>query len=339
MSRYAEAHSNRQGPGDQRPTALQIVQDNLMEGKLTGKVVVITGVSSGLGIEVARALVKTGATLYLTARDISKAEAALGSLLERDQVHLVRMEQTSLSSVREAAEIILAKTSAANTGVNILICNAAVMCLPAHELTSEGYEVHFVTNHLSHFLLFNLLKHAMLAAAARSDDFQSRVVMVSSSSHRASGINPSDNYHFEKGGYQPPLAYAQSKTANIYMANQIEREYGAQGLHGLSLHPGLIETGLSRFIPQEYIDALRADENVVREAKSPEQGAATIIYAAVDKEWEGRGGRYLVDCSEAVRGADDGDVMSLTYTSHTYLAADERRLWGDSLEMVGLADH
>ncbi|KAL2834113.1 hypothetical protein BJY01DRAFT_84902 [Aspergillus pseudoustus] len=337
MSRYAAVHSNPQGPGDTRPTALQIIQDNKLEAKLVGKVVVITGISAGLGVEVVRALAATGATLYLTARDISKAEHALGDILQQDRMHLIQMDHASLSSVREASQTILTKTSTVNsTGINLLLCNAGVMCLPTRELTPDGHEVQFQTNHLSHFLLFSILKPALLRGAAASPDFHSRVVMVSASGHRAHGLNGSDNYNFEQGGYQPWGAYAQSKTANIYMANEIERRYGARGIHGLSLHPGIIQTGLSRHLPRETVAAMLANETIVRGAKNPEQGAATIVYAAVDRDWEGKGGRYLIDCGEAERGDDDGDITSLTHTSHTYDEENEGRLWRDSERIVGV---
>jgi NAD(P)-dependent dehydrogenase (short-subunit alcohol dehydrogenase family) len=161
-------------------------------------------------------------------------------------------------------------------------------------VTGDGYEVQFQANHLSHFLLFTLLKPALVSAAATSPGFHSRVVMVSASGHRAHGLNPSDNYNFEKGGYNPWAVYAQSKTANIYMANEIERRFGVAGVHGLSLHPGIIATGLSRFVPQEQVAAMLSDENILRGLKSAEQGAATILYAAVDGDWEEEGGGILL---------------------------------------------
>jgi NAD(P)-dependent dehydrogenase (short-subunit alcohol dehydrogenase family) len=106
MSRYAAAHTTPQGPGDQRPTGLQIIHDNELEGKLTGKVAVITGASDGLGIEIVRPLAATGVTLYLTARDIPKAEEALGDIVDKETMHLVQMDHTSLRSVRDAAATI-----------------------------------------------------------------------------------------------------------------------------------------------------------------------------------------------------------------------------------------
>ncbi|PYI11804.1 short-chain dehydrogenase/reductase [Aspergillus sclerotiicarbonarius CBS 121057] len=327
MSRYTAAHANPHGPGDSRPTALQIVQDSNMEGKLVGKAAVVTGVSSGLGIETVRALAATGATLYLTARNLDKARAALGDIFQPETMELVQMDHTSLSSVRQAAATILAKTNQ----VNLLIGNAGVMSVPDLQLTEDGYEVQFATNHLAHFLLFQLLKPALLAGG--SPAFQSRVVMVASSGHRVHGLNESDNYHFQKGGYEAYVAYGQSKTANIYMASEIERRYGSCGLHATSLHPGVIATSLGRHMTEEQIQGLLHDETVLKVLKSPAQGAATTLWAAVGSEWEGKGGKYLADCAEAVQAEEDGHV-GRTCVSYTYSPEEEGRLWRDSLQMV-----
>ncbi|PYH94907.1 putative short-chain dehydrogenase/reductase [Aspergillus ellipticus CBS 707.79] len=332
MSPYAAAHLNPQGPGDSRPTALQIVKDNNMEGKLTGKVAVVTGASSGLGIETAHALAATGANLFLTARDLSRAQAALGDFFQPETMTLTQMDQTSMESVRQAAKAILAKTDQ----ISLLINNAGIMAVPDLQLTDAGYELQFATNHLSHFLFFNLLKPALLAAS--TPEFQSRVVVVSSSAHRARGINDSDNYQFQKGGYDARTAYMQSKAANVYMANEIERRYGSRGLHATSLHPGVIATGLGRYLTPEQIQGMMQNEALMKILKSPEQGAATTVWAAVGREWEGKGGKYLSDCAEAVQGPNDGDDMPGTYASHTYKPEDEARLWKDSLDMVGLSE-
>ncbi|CRG83324.1 hypothetical protein PISL3812_00675 [Talaromyces islandicus] len=331
MSRYDEAHVDPQGPGDKRPTALNIINDNSLEGALTGKTAVITGVSSGLGVEVARALATTGMRLFLTARDVTKAKQVLGDRLQTAEVEYIQMDQASLQSVREAAKAITSRT---NT-INILINNAGIMAVPELELNADGYEIQFTINHLSHFLFFQLLKPALLAAA--TDDCPSRVVMVSASAHRIRGIHP-QNYHFQNGGYEPWVAYAQSKCANIYMANEIDRRYGPLGLHAFSVHPGIIATDVGRFLSDETKEAMRQDKILLRVLKSPEQGAATTVYAAVDKGLEGKGGRYLVNCTEATRGPDDGQSSSETYVSHTYCPEKEAELWKDSLEMVGLED-
>lgn len=330
MSRYAAAHANPQGLGDARPTAMQIVHDEVMEGKLTNKVIVITGVSSGIGIETVRALATTGARLFLTARDLAKAKAALGDTFDATKMELIQMDQTSLDSVRAAAAAILSKTDQ----ITILVTNAAIMAVQDRQLTEDNYELQFATNHLSHFLFFNLLKPALLAGS--SADFQARVVVVSAAAHRVVTLNDSDNYHFQKGGYNPWVAYGQSKLANIYMANEIERRYGLSGLHATSLHPGLIATGLSQHLPEEEIGAMLQNEFMIKMQKSLEQGAATTVWAAISKELEGKGGLYLDDCAVAKRGEDDGIPALGMTSSSTYNAEEEARIWKDSLKMVGL---
>ncbi|KAJ5755883.1 hypothetical protein N7533_005426 [Penicillium manginii] len=332
MSRYAAPHVDPKGPGDARPTALQIVQDEGFEGKLTGKVAVVTGVSSGLGIETVKALAATGATLFLTARNLAKAEAALAEIFDPSTMTLVQMDQASLESVRIAAQTILSKT----TQISLLVANAGVMAIPDLRLTDKGHEMQFATNHLSHFLFFNLLKSALLTGS--SSAFQSRVVILSSAGHRIGGINSSDNYHYENGEYNPWAAYAQSKTANVYMANEIERRYASQGLHAYSLHPGISATGIIGQLTSEEVMGMLQNEAMLKAQKGLDQGAATTIYAAISKELEGRGGLYLNDCSEAAMGEQDGNPMSGKSAPHSFHPENEARLWKDSLEMVGLSD-
>ncbi|KAJ4172394.1 hypothetical protein NW754_002591 [Fusarium falciforme] len=315
MSRYAAAHANPQGPGDARPTALQIIKDEGMEGKLNGKVIVVTGTSSGIGIETVRALSTTGAKFFLTARNLSKAKTALKGVFDPERMELVEMDQCSLESVRTAASQILAKTDK----INILINNAGVMAIQNLEFTKDGHETQFGTNHLSHFLFFELLKPALLAAT--TPEFNSRV--TTTTTKRADTL---------RGG-----AYAQSKTANVYMASELERRYGAQGLHATSVHPGGIMTGLSQHIPDSELEAFKDDEKLMKQLKSPEQGAATTVWAAIGKEWEGKGGRYLEDCREAEPSKDEKPPGSSGYVEHTYDPEREGRLWEDSLKLVRLA--
>lgn len=333
MSPYAAAHANPQGAGDARPTALQIICDESLEGKLVGKMIVITGATSGIGLETARALSATGATLLLTARDMKKAEAALGDILEPSRVSLVEMNNASFASVRAAASTILMKT---NSRVNILVNNAGVMGIEHLKLTEDDHEIHFATNHLGHFLLFQLLKPALLASS--TPGFHSRVVMVASSAHRASQLNESDNYNFQKGGYHYGPAYANSKLANIYMVNEVDRRYGHKGLHATSLHPGAINTDLARHLSSEFLEQIMTNEKILKVMKTAEQGAATTVLAAVGKEWEDNGGKYLEDCEEAKRGEDDNDMFGIGYVRQTYDPKNEGRLWKDSLKIVGMSD-
>lgn len=333
MSRYAAVHANPQGAGDARPTALQIIQDESLEGKLTGKVIVQTGATAGIGIETARALAATGATLILTARDIKKANTNLAGILEPGRVSLVEMDNASFASIRAAAATILAKT---NNQVNILVNNAGVMAVPELKLTEDGHEMQFATNHLGHFLLFQLLKPALLASS--TPNFHSRVVMVASSGHRICKLNDSDNYDFQKGGYDPHMAYGKSKLANVYTASELNRRYSHKGLFATSLHPGAIDTELSRHVSRDFVDQILNNPDVSPVVKTPAQGAATTVVAAVGKEWEDKGGKYLEDCAEAKKGADDNNGFGPGDCPHTYDSVSEGRLWKDSLKMVGVSD-
>ncbi|KAL5591139.1 hypothetical protein FOBRF1_014696 [Fusarium oxysporum] len=333
MSAYTEAHANPNGPGDARPTAIQIVKDEGAEGRLLGKTIVITGTSSGLGIETARALSLTGAKLFLTARNLDKAKTALDGILKPGKIELVEMDNTSLSSVRAAAKTILQKS---DNQVNILINNAGIMALPKLEYTKDGFEMQFGVNHLAHFLLFELLKPALLASA--SPRFSSRVINLSSSAHHVASINESGNYNFEKTEYNQWVAYGQSKTANIYMTNEIERRYGSQGLHANSVHPGMISTPLMVHMDEAVLAAMQTDPHIPKMMKSPEQGAATTVWAAIGKEWENKGGEYLAECWKKVRGNDKHEIAGEGFAGHAYDPENEARLWKDSLQMVGLSD-
>ncbi|KAF2795026.1 short-chain dehydrogenase [Melanomma pulvis-pyrius CBS 109.77] len=334
MGRYTATHVSPNGAGDARPTALEIVKDNDLEGKLTGKIIVVTGTSSGIGIETARALSATGATLFLPVRDTKAAEAALEGILEPGRVSLVQLDNNSFRSVKAAAETILKHS---NNKVNILVANAGIMGVPERTLTEDGHEVHFQTNHLSHFLLFHLLKPALLASS--TPEFNSRVVLVASSAHRAVTLLDSDNYDFEKGNYDAQLAYAHSKLVNIYVANEIERRYGSKGLHGISINPGIIgETKMARSMGPEVVAQIMSDPYLVSILKSHEQGAATTVLAAIGKEWEGKGGKYLEDAEEAKRGQDDNQPLGVGWAKQTYDPECEARIWKDSLRIVGVSD-
>jgi NAD(P)-dependent dehydrogenase (short-subunit alcohol dehydrogenase family) len=333
MGAYTAAHATPNGAGDARPTAIQIIKDNGVEGNFKGKVIVVTGGGSGLGLETVRALSITGATIFVTVRDIKKAEASLQGILEPGRVSIIQMDNNSFASVRTAAAAILDQS---NSQVNILIGNAGVMGFPERMVTADGHEFHFQTNHLSHFLLFQLLKPALLATTSPS--FASRVVILASSAHRATTLFASDNYSFENAAYDHTAAYNNSKLANIYMANELERRYGAQGVHALSVHPGVIHNSIVRNLDQEVVDAVVGNPVVARLLKSNEQGAATTVLAAIGKEWEGRGGRYLEDCEEAKRGEDDLSPFSFGWVKQTYDAESEARLWKDSMKIVGVSE-
>ena len=329
-NKYTKAHrtENLGGPTDARPTALQIVKDEHLINNMPDKVFLITGVSAGIGTETALALAATGAKVFGTARDLPKAQEACKSFLSPGRVELIEMDNTSLASVRSAAQTFLSKSKT----LNVLVNNAGIMNTP-YSKTSDGHESQFGTNHLAHFLLFNLLRPALLASSTPT--FNSRVIDVSSSGHGAGEVQ-FNNYTFSNGArYDPWAGYGQSKTANIYMANEIENRYGKQGLHGLSLMPGGIWTNLQRHVPEEMMKEWKARPNVEDFMKSTEQGAATTVLAAVGKEYEGKGRLYLENCDTAEL-AEEGDLWGGGYMAHAFNKEKEGRLWRDSLEMVGL---
>lgn len=329
-SRYAEAHKNPQGPGDARPTALQIIQDEGLEGKWTDRTIFITGVSSGLGVETAKALFSTGATIYVTARNLEKARTALGSeFCDSPRFHLLELGLSSLASVRACAAEFLQKSKT----LNIFIANAGVM-FPPEGRTEDGFEIQFGTNHLSHFLLFNLLKPALLAAATPENN--SRAIFLSSLGHRPGEVN-FDNYNFE-GEYEPFATYAQSKTANLWTANEIDRKYSSQGLRAFSIQPGWIGTGIIQYMPDEVKAGIMSDTSLHPQFKSPEQGAATQVWGAVSKSLDGLGGKYLENVQIGREWVPSEGERAIGYAPHAFSPEKEGRLWELSLKLVGLEE-
>lgn len=333
MSRYAEFHRNPQGPGDARPTAIQIVKDNNVVGKLEGKVALITGTSSGIGIETARALKATGIRVFGAVRNIEKATEALKDDLEPGSLELLELDMNSLDSVRACAKELLSKTDR----LHIFISNAGIMMTP-EEKTADGFELQFGTNHLAHFLLFQLLKPVLLASATSA--FASRVIALSSVGHRQGEIN-FENINWV-GQYDPVAAYAQSKLAAVYMANEIERRYSSQNLHAWSVMPGGIWSGLQVNLSEAVKDMWKGDAEFQKAWKSTEQGAATTVWAAIGKELEGTGGKYLEDCAIAGPApAPTGSPADLGFPGYAPYAYDVKKatkLWELSCEMVGVED-
>lgn len=177
----------------------------------------------------------TGARVFITARTQAEGEATVDAInagnTQYPPTEVVVMVLSSLASVRASADVFLRRSKQPN----ILMTNAGVMACPEFR-SADGFELHFATSHLAHFLLSQLLKPTLLASS--SPAFNSRVISLSSAGHRAGGIVP-ENYAFD-GMYSPFRAYGQSKTANIYMANEIEWRCGGRGLHAWSLPPGVL---------------------------------------------------------------------------------------------------
>jgi len=336
-NRYAAAHENRNGPRDARPTAEQVIEDQGLTGKLDGRVILVTGGTAGLGTESARVLQKNGAKVYITARTLEKGQKVASELNKANPnslpIEVVEVDLSSLQSVRDGAKDFLARSDK----LNVLLNNAGVMACPESK-TADGFEMQFGVNHIAHFLLFQLLKPLLLSSS--TPKLQSRVVSLSSSGHRLSDVH-FDNYNLT-GEYDPWMAYGQSKTANILFANELDRRYGSQGLHGLSVHPGVImNTELSRHqldASNEMMESMLSDPRFTSIEKSLEQGASTQVWAAVGSDLEGKGGLFLDDTSVASEAKPDVPVFESGYLPRIYDQERAGRLWQDSLRLAGVSD-
>ena len=344
MSRYVEAHkiANLRGPGDSRPTALQIIKDENLTGKLNDKVFLVTGVSSGIGVETMRALHTTGAHIYGTVRNLPKGQKVVDQILSEKhesggKIDLIEMSLDDFSSVRKGAQDFLQKSG---NKLNVLIANAGVMATP-FALTKDGFETQFATDHLGHFLLFQMVKEALLSSA--TPEYPSRYVSVTSTGHRFGSVH-FDDYNYKETTYEPWDAYGQAKTANLWMANSIERHFAAQNLHATSVHPGgIVEgSGLNKYLSEEMKEGMFGDSETLRTFKSGPQGAATQVYAAVSSEWANKGGKYLSGCVEQPtyeeKSKEEGMFRNGNegYAEWAYDEEKEERLWAESFGMVGL---
>lgn len=313
---------------DQRTTT------DVLDGiDLTGEVILITGGSTGIGFETARALGAAGATIMITARTEEKGDDAitrLAGLVPGGDFSYEVLELGSLDSVRACAADLRRRLPR----IDVLIANAGIMAAP-FDRTEDGFELQFGTNHLGHFLLIGLLVPSLLLASP------SRIVLLSSMGHGMSDIQWDDpNYLTTE--YSKMEAYGQSKTANILHAVELERRYGPQSIHAYAVHPGMVATDLGRhFTADDFADiAARAaaaekpseptnDPSAARpkggglKLVNTDVGAATSVWAAVAPELEGTGALYLSDCAIAT---------AMPYAVDPDAAA---RLWSISEELVG----
>ncbi|KAF2718849.1 NAD(P)-binding protein [Polychaeton citri CBS 116435] len=335
MSRYAKAHEKPQGPGDARTTAQQVLDDEDLVGGLVGKTILITGGTAGLGKESARILQKTGAKVFITGRSQAKGAEVAKELNAADPsltpVEAIALDLGSFESVRNGAAAFLGRSET----LTILLENAGVMA-PPEGRTVDGFETCFGVNHLSHFLLFHRLLPALKKGS--SAEFKSRVVVLSSAAHRMMDYDP-ENPNFE-GEYEPWNAYGHSKSCNVHFAHELDRRYSSEGIHGISVHPGVIfDTELSR----HHGGGEELQRNVVEEVpqraeivKSIPQGAATQVWASIAKELEGKGGMYVEDV-QISQPAKTDDRFNIGYAKWAYDEDKARRLWEDSEKFVGIS--
>ncbi|KAI0870735.1 NAD(P)-binding protein [Hypoxylon argillaceum] len=326
--KYTQAFLEQNGPGDARPTAFDILKDNDRIGTMKDKVFLLTGSSGGIGIETGRALAATGGKVFLGVRDLDKGKQALADILEPGRVELLELDIGSMESVRAAAKTFLSKS----TQLNVLVNNAGIMACPQAK-TADGFESQFAINYLGHFLLYKLLEQTLLSSS--TPEFHSRVVNVSSAGHHMSSV-VLDNINLD-GEYEAWKAYGNAKTACIWMTNEIERRWGSKGLHGLSLMPGGIATGLQRHVDPETLKQWGSSEPSRKYGKSPAQGAATTMTAALGKEWEGKGGVYLEDCQEA-GPIPEGGILAVGVAPHAFDPEGEKKLWALSLQLLNLSE-
>src|ERR1700680_2045758 len=271
--------------------------DEVLRGMdLSGKRVLVTGVSAGLGVESARALAAHGAEVIGTARDLSKAQGATEQVRAqaagRGSLHLVHLDLASLVSVRRCADSLLA----AGKPFDVIIANAGVMACPKGT-TVDGFETQFGTNHLGHFVLVNRIVSLLRPG--------SRLVNLSSAGHRYADVDLEDP-NFERSPYAEFTAYGRSQTATVLFAVEFDRRHKASGVRATAVHPGGIQTELSRHMTPEAMEKLIAEINANQPKgaapfsyKSIPQGAATSVWAACVADAEAIGARYCEDCHVA----------------------------------------
>jgi NAD(P)-dependent dehydrogenase (short-subunit alcohol dehydrogenase family) len=316
------------------PLGANSTTDDVLGGfDLSGKRVLITGVSAGLGVETTRALAAHGAKVVGAARDLAKAERATAEIRAQAAngggLELVELDLASLASVRACADALVAD----GRPFDVVIANAGVMRTPFGR-TADGFETQFGTNHLGHFVLVNRI--ASLIAPG------GRLVNVSSSGHRYSDVDL-DDPNFERAPYDPMIAYGRSKTANILFAVEFDRRHRARGVRATALHPGGIRTELDRHMQPGELQATvdRINAELTAEGRPPfqfktiPQGAATSVWAAVVAPAEDVGGRYCEDCQ--VSPVTEGLISPVSPGVRPYALDPEhaKTLWAKSEEMVG----
>ncbi|WP_216900144.1 SDR family NAD(P)-dependent oxidoreductase [Nocardia alni] len=286
---------------------------------LTGKLAIVTGGYSGLGLETTRALTSAGARVVVPARRRATAEEALRGI---DNVEIDELDLADLDSVRAFAERFLASAR----GIDILITSAGIMATPETRV-GPGWEAQFATNHLGHFALVNRLWPAFVPGA--------RVVSVSSRGHQFGPV------HFEdlelRQGYDKWVAYGQAKTANVLFAVHLDKLARDHDIRAFALHPGRILTDLVRYLDREELVAsgmLNPSGEGAGGTKTPEQGAATQVWAATSPQLTGLGGVYLEDCDIAEPAPADGTRTGVK--DYAIDPAQAERLWAVSADLTGV---
>jgi len=297
--------------------AFETTTNEIIEGvDLSGSVAVVTGATTGLGRETARALASAGAHVVVCGRSAEKCQESIDAIVAAHPDASLEFEPFDLgdlSTVRAGAEAILAR----HPSISILVNNAGVMFTPEGR-TAQGFETQFGTNHLGHFVFTKHLLPALRSAAP------SRVVNLSSAGHGFSDILW-DDPNYESRPYDKFEAYGQSKTANVLFSVALDSRLAGDGVRSNAVHPGMIMTDLARHMGEGDLEEMgaRAAKRAadghgagLPEFKTLEQGAATSVFAAVSPSLEGVGGRYLdnADFGEPAAWATNPEAAERLWT-------------------------
>ncbi|MFE6488023.1 SDR family NAD(P)-dependent oxidoreductase [Streptomyces sp. NPDC057757] len=293
---------------------------------LAGRTAMVTGGYSGVGLATTQALAEAGARVIVPARRPDSAHAALAGL---DNVEVDELDLADLNSVAAFADRHLA------TGRSLdLVINSAGIMAPPLRRVGQGWESQFATNHLGHFVLVNRLWPAL------TDGRGARVVTVSSRGHRFSGIRWEDP-HFVSDPYDKWGAYGQAKTANALFAVHLDALGQDAGVRAFSVHPGVIDTNLQRHLPLEEQIAMgwTSEDGSPKDPsmyKSPQQGAATSVWAATSPRLATLGGVYLEDCEIAEIATDPFNMAAGGVAQHAAEENEAARLWDLSARLTGV---
>ncbi|WIY00808.1 SDR family NAD(P)-dependent oxidoreductase [Amycolatopsis mongoliensis] len=312
------------------PFSASSTADEVLAGvDLAGVRAIVTGASSGIGAETARALAAAGAEVTLAVRNTAAGEAVATAIADAGAAHRPRVAPLDLADPAAVRRF----TDGWDGALHLLVANAGLVTGgPAH--TARGWELQFATNHLGHFALATGL-HAALARGA-ADRGEARIVSVSSTAHMRAGVD-FDDLHFRHRGYDPQIAYAQSKTANSLFAVEATRRWAPDGIFANAVNPGGVATGLQRNFTQAQKDSLAAAEAAgVFAYKTVEQGAATSVVAAVAPQFARTGGHYLDDGQEAYTVPDDAQLADHPHGVKRWALdpAAAERLWAVSAALT-----
>jgi NAD(P)-dependent dehydrogenase (short-subunit alcohol dehydrogenase family) len=286
----------------------------------TGRVAIVTGANSGLGLDTATVLAGKGAHVVLAVRNLDKGNQAADRIRAKNAnavVSLQELDLTSLDSVRKAAD----QLRADYPRIDLLINNAGVMYVPTRETTKDGFEMQFGTNHLGHFALTGQLLDNLLPVEG------SRVVTVSSVGHRILARIHFDDLQLERR-YNRVESYGQSKLANLLFTYELQRRLAAKGTPTIAAaaHPGVADTELMRHLPAAIPDFLW------RPFSQPAaRGALPILRAATDPKVEG--GQYY---GPDGIGEIQGHPKLVKSSAQSHNKDIQRRLWAVSEELTGV---